>query len=52
MINNDTCSFSQSPLIWILKLFLLLMLIILFYLSFYYYYKSLKSIKHNELEGR
>lgn len=47
---NNTCSSRGNNFIY--KGFILLLLIIFLSISAYIYYRSLKSIKHNELEGR
>lgn len=47
---NNTCGSNGNNFIY--KGFILLLLIVFLSISLYFYYKSLKSIKHNELDGR
>lgn len=47
---NNTCSSHGNNYVY--KAFILLLLIVFLSISGYVYYRSLKSIKHNELEGR
>lgn len=46
----NTCNVYKDNFLY--KGFILILLVMFLSFSAYYYYKSLKSIKHNELEGR